>query len=85
MNYDEHIYPDPFTFNLDRLITGGTLDPFVRDFEAAFGYGRRGVSGASDLSCLLYYLSLLNSNFQSRPAYGARGHLVKYSLNSNIL
>ncbi|KZP19015.1 cytochrome P450 [Athelia psychrophila] len=38
---DERTYPDPFTFNPDRFMTGGKLDPSVRDPEAAFGYGRR--------------------------------------------
>lgn len=38
---DERMYPDPFTFNPDRFIAGGKLDPTVRDPEAAFGYGRR--------------------------------------------
>ncbi|KZP23303.1 cytochrome P450 [Athelia psychrophila] len=38
---DERTYPDPFTFNPDRFMKGGSLDPSVPDPEAAFGYGRR--------------------------------------------
>lgn len=38
---DEKIYPDPSKFNPDRFMKDGTLDPSVRDPEAAFGYGRR--------------------------------------------
>ncbi|KZP26478.1 cytochrome P450 [Athelia psychrophila] len=38
---DERIYPDPSTFNPDRFMKDGKLDPSVRDSEAAFGYGRR--------------------------------------------
>jgi len=38
---DERMYPDPFTFNPDRFMKDGNLDPSVRDPEAAFGFGRR--------------------------------------------
>ncbi|KZP23269.1 cytochrome P450 [Athelia psychrophila] len=38
---DERMYPDPFVFNPDRFMKNGSLDPSVRDPEAAFGYGRR--------------------------------------------
>ncbi|KZP21392.1 cytochrome P450 [Athelia psychrophila] len=38
---DERMYPDPFTFNPDRFMKDGNLDPLVRDPEAPFGYGRR--------------------------------------------
>ncbi|KZP19018.1 cytochrome P450 [Athelia psychrophila] len=39
--HDERIYPDSSTFNPDRFMKDGKLDPSVRDPEAAFGYGRR--------------------------------------------
>jgi len=38
---DARVYPDPSTFNPDRFMKDGKLDPSVRDPEAAFGYGRR--------------------------------------------
>lgn len=39
---DEKVYPDPFTFRLERFLKDGKLDPDVQDPElAAFGYGRR--------------------------------------------
>ncbi|KAG6827044.1 hypothetical protein H0H92_013389 [Tricholoma furcatifolium] len=40
--HDENIYPLPLSFNPDRFIKDGKLDPNVRDpMHAAFGFGRR--------------------------------------------
>ncbi|KAI8996287.1 cytochrome P450 [Trametes punicea] len=40
--HDEDRYPDPFTFNPDRFMKDGALDPNVFDpEEVAFGFGRR--------------------------------------------
>ncbi|CDO68067.1 hypothetical protein BN946_scf184347.g4 [Trametes cinnabarina] len=40
--HDEARYPDPYTFNPDRFLKDGALDPDVFDSEdAAFGFGRR--------------------------------------------
>ncbi|KAI0772489.1 cytochrome P450 [Trametes elegans] len=40
--HDEKRYHDPFTFNPDRFLKGGALDPTVFDpEEVAFGFGRR--------------------------------------------
>jgi cytochrome P450 len=42
MLHDEAAYQDPETFNPDRFLRDGQLDPDVRDpATAAFGYGRR--------------------------------------------
>ncbi|KAL0945852.1 hypothetical protein HGRIS_012135 [Hohenbuehelia grisea] len=39
--HDEHDYPDPFTFNPDRFMKGGELNPDAKDPTASFGHGRR--------------------------------------------
>ncbi|RDB17474.1 hypothetical protein Hypma_001603 [Hypsizygus marmoreus] len=42
MLHNETVYSDPFTFNPDRFVKDGKLDPDVRDpTHAAFGFGRR--------------------------------------------
>ncbi|KAJ7489127.1 cytochrome P450 [Mycena latifolia] len=39
--HDEGIYPDPHTFNPERFLLNGQLNPAVEDPDAAFGFGRR--------------------------------------------
>ena len=40
--HDERIYPDPLTYNPDRFMKDGKINPAVRDpTVAAFGFGRR--------------------------------------------
>ncbi|RDB18414.1 hypothetical protein Hypma_000390 [Hypsizygus marmoreus] len=42
MLHKESTYPDPFTFNPERFLKDGQLDPSVKDpAHAAFGFGRR--------------------------------------------
>ena len=39
---DEAIYTEPYTFNPERFLKDGTLDPLVKDPEGiVFGFGRR--------------------------------------------
>ncbi|KAK1226584.1 hypothetical protein PQX77_010424 [Marasmius sp. AFHP31] len=39
--HDEEMYPDPYTFNPERWIKDGKINPAVRDVTAGFGFGRR--------------------------------------------
>ncbi|KAG5651515.1 hypothetical protein H0H81_008380, partial [Sphagnurus paluster] len=40
--HNEEMYPDPFTFNPDRFMKDGNLDPDIKDpVTVAFGFGRR--------------------------------------------
>ncbi|KAJ7065512.1 cytochrome P450 [Mycena amicta] len=40
--HDKDVYPDPYSFNPDRFLIDGKLNPDVRDPSmAAFGFGRR--------------------------------------------
>lgn len=39
--HDEVMYPEPLTFNPDRFLKDGKLNPSVRDPFAIFGFGRR--------------------------------------------
>lgn len=44
--HDEKAYPDPSSFNPDRFMKGGKINPDVRDpATAVFGYGRRICAG----------------------------------------
>lgn len=44
MLYDEEMYPNPTSFNPDRFLKDGKLNPEVRDPTLmAFGFGRRSV------------------------------------------
>ena len=44
--HDEILYPEPFSFNPDRYMTNGTLNPETIDPEiATFGFGRRKCPG----------------------------------------
>jgi cytochrome P450 len=42
MLHNEDDYPDPFTFNPERFMKDGQLNPNIRDPDLmAFGFGRR--------------------------------------------
>jgi len=41
MLHDETIYPDPMTFNPDRWMKNGKLNPDIPEPQCVFGFGRR--------------------------------------------
>ncbi|KAK6988169.1 cytochrome P450 [Favolaschia claudopus] len=43
--HDERLYPDPYTFNPERFLLNGKLDPEVRSPDMVFGFGRRRCPG----------------------------------------
>ena len=60
--HDSEMYPDPDTFQPERFIREGRIDPDVRDPNAfVFGYGRRLVHGTL----------LLFVHFVTSPDFGS--------------
>jgi hypothetical protein len=50
--HDESVYKDPETFNPERFLKNGQLDPDVRSSEfVAFGFGRRYSSSCGRRLC----------------------------------
>ncbi|KAL0958545.1 hypothetical protein HGRIS_000685 [Hohenbuehelia grisea] len=41
MLHDERMYPDPFTFNPERWLKDGKINPDIREPTSVFGFGRR--------------------------------------------
>ncbi|KAL0066761.1 hypothetical protein AAF712_006152 [Marasmius tenuissimus] len=41
ISHDEEMYPDPYSFNPDRWIKDGKINPAIRDTTFGFGFGRR--------------------------------------------
>ncbi|KAJ8090139.1 hypothetical protein PM082_018723 [Marasmius tenuissimus] len=39
--HNEAMYPDPYTFNPERWIKDGKINPDIRDITTSFGFGRR--------------------------------------------
>lgn len=73
--HDEEHYPDPLSFNPDRFIKDGTLNPEILHPDvAAFGYGRRICPGrfmAQDSIWITVATTL--AAFDIRPAKNAEG------------
>ncbi|KZP27823.1 cytochrome P450 [Athelia psychrophila] len=74
---DENTYPDPFTFNPDRFMTDGNLDP-----EAAFGYGRRICPGRHMARDTIWInIGCILACFNIEKPLDAHGNTVEPSVN----
>ena len=67
MFYDESIYPMPYTYDPERYLKNGQLDPSVKDpEERVFGSGRRYESRAVVPSPPVIQLTQPHKNFPYR-------------------
>ncbi|KAF4591050.1 hypothetical protein EYR40_009650 [Pleurotus pulmonarius] len=75
IHHDPANYPDPFTFNPDRFMKGGKLNPDVLDpTDVGFGLGRRVCPGRFFSNDALYItFATLLSLFEFAPPLGADG------------
>ena len=76
--HDETHFPDPFTFNPDRFIKDGALNPDVLDPSvAAFGYGRRICPGRHMARDAVWIaVAYILTVFEIRPARDADGRPI---------
>ncbi|KAL1950428.1 hypothetical protein VTO73DRAFT_5552 [Trametes versicolor] len=83
--HDPAIYPDPDTFNPDRFIKDGQLDPSVLDpASLVFGWGRRICPGRffADAALFITVASLLHT-FEITPPLDAYGNPIRIELNAS--
>ncbi|KAL0066833.1 hypothetical protein AAF712_006237, partial [Marasmius tenuissimus] len=84
--HDEAMYPDPYTFNPERWIKDGKINPDIRDITASFGFGRRICPGRLlALSSLYLTIATILSVFDISKATDENGVAIKsrveYSLS----
>jgi Cytochrome P450 len=77
--HDPDVFKDPETFNPERFLKDGQLDPDIRPPESAvFGFGRRYV-----LQLKEYNVKLICKSFVKEmpwPAFGARDNIFEHCL-----
>ncbi|KAJ6580662.1 cytochrome P450 [Mycena capillaripes] len=78
---DEEAYPDPQTFNPERFLLDGKLNPAIRDPEtASFGFGRRSCSGRHIASASLWItITSILSIFNINELVDEEGNIVEPS------
>ncbi|KZP29791.1 cytochrome P450 [Athelia psychrophila] len=76
--HDEKAYPEPFSFNPERFMKDGQLDPTVQDPRmAAFGYGRRICPGRHfAMGTIWITLASILSAFNIAKAVDAEGRPI---------
>ncbi|KAK1222666.1 hypothetical protein PQX77_014482, partial [Marasmius sp. AFHP31] len=76
--HDEEMYPDPYTFNPERWIKDGQIDPDIRDITASFGFGRRICPGRLlALSSLYLTIATILSVFNISKATDENGVAIE--------
>ncbi|KAJ7155817.1 cytochrome P450 [Mycena filopes] len=76
--HDKDMYPDPDSFNPDRFLLAGKLNPAIRDPEAAFGFGRRICPGRHLASASLFItIASILATFNIERATDADGNVVE--------
>ncbi|KAF9457678.1 cytochrome P450 [Collybia nuda] len=82
MLHDEKIYPDPFTFNPDRFMKDGKLNPAIKDpAHAAFGFGRR-ICPARYMAYSSVWIAIasLVATFDIKKPLDEKGQVIEPSL-----
>lgn len=77
--HDESIYPDPETFNPERFLLNGRLNPAVRDpLDIVFGFGRRSCPGRyMGWDSVFIMIASMLAAFDITKAIGADGKPIE--------
>ncbi|KAG5650137.1 hypothetical protein H0H81_000560, partial [Sphagnurus paluster] len=81
MLHDENVYADPFTFNPDRFMKDGKLNPDVKDPASfAFGFGRRICPGRHmAFSAVWITMASIIATFDISKAVDNNGRIIEPS------
>ncbi|KAF8652300.1 hypothetical protein AX16_004458 [Volvariella volvacea WC 439] len=82
ISHNEEVYPDPFSFNPERFLKDGALNPEVRDPESiAFGFGRRECPGKHFASLSVWMtMACLISLFDISKSVDENGNTIEPTL-----